>query len=101
MNGLIAAALILVQGMPNCGKRADILGQLQRAGLEVVARAVVDEGDLMKVAASPDGAMAVVLTYPDGIVVRGNSGTFTFPPNTTCVIANGDGWQTVTPGAEV
>lgn len=69
-----------------CGKRADILGLLERSFAEVpVAAGVTENGVVVEILASPTGTWTLLVSFADGI---------------SCLVTAGDGWQMKLPAAK-
>lgn len=65
--------------------------------MEVVARGVFHNGDLIEVLADQAGAFTVVFAYASGATIRGQGGVFTLPPGTACIVDGGTDWEMISP----
>lgn len=71
--------------------------RLANQGMNVVARGIFDNGDLIEVMANSAGDFTVVFAYAAGTTVRGQGGTFTLPPGTACIVDGGTDWESILP----
>ena len=82
---------------PPCAESGVIHSRLAKQGMEVVARGVFRNGDLIEVLADKNGNFAVVFAYASGARIRGQGGIFTLPPGTACIVDGGTDWEAMTP----
>jgi hypothetical protein len=94
------AEAALAAPMPNappCADLAVIHDRLADQGMELVARGVFHNGDLIEVMGNPNGDFAVVFAYAAGTTIRGQGGVFTLPPGTACIVDGGTDWEIIEP----
>jgi len=103
---LIAVVLLVIallahpahsQEAPPCDWRMVITADLNRQGLEVVAEAAIEGGDLMQIMAAADGRVAVLVTYAKPEKLQWGRTVYTLMPGMTCISYAGHGWQLVAP----
>ena len=80
---------------PPCADRAVI--RLADQGMNVVARGIFNNGDLIEVLGNAQGDFTVVFAYAAGTTIRGQGGIFTLPPGTACIVDGGTDWETIVP----
>ena len=88
----------LAAPMPNsppCADMAVIHQRLADQGMELVARGVFNNGDLVEVMANTYGDFTVVFAYAAATTIRGQGGVFTLPPGTACIVDGGTGWKSL------
>ena len=90
----------LAAPMPNsppCADMAVIHQRLADQGMELVARGVFNNGDLVEVMANTYGDFTVVFAYAAATTIRGQGGVFTLPPGAACIVDGGTGWEIIAP----
>ena len=87
MLSLVVAALLWgstvapTRAEPFCGERAEVLSHLEEKFSErPEAIGLSQDGGLLEIVVSPSGGWTILITYPK---------------RPTCVIATGDGWETL------